>query len=65
MMDSDGAIDAITRAIEIEPDMAAAWFNRGYAHYSLGNRDAATTDISRAGQLGILSGYNLLKRMAR
>lgn len=65
MKDYDGAIDAFTRAIEIEPDMAAAWFNRGYAHYSLGNRDAATTDISRAGQLGILSGYNLLKRMAR
>lgn len=65
MKDYEGAIDAFTRAIEIEPDMAAAWFNRGYAHYSLGNRDAATADISRAGQLGILSGYNLLKRMAR
>lgn len=63
MHDYQGAIEALNHAIEIDPDMAAAWFNRGYAHYSIGDRDAATADISRAGQLGILSGYNLLKRM--
>lgn len=65
MKDYDGAIRAFSNAIEIQPSMAAAWFNRGYARYCLGDRDEATADISRAGQLGILSGYNLLKRMGR
>ena len=60
--DSD-AIDALTRAIEIEPTLGAAYFNRGYARFSRGNRDGAIADISRAGQLGIHAGYNLLKRM--
>lgn len=57
------AIDAFTRAIEIEPSLGPAYFNRGYARFSRGNRDGAIADISRAGQLGIHSGYNLLKRM--
>lgn len=63
MKDYQGAIQALTKAIEIDPTLGPAWFNRGYAHFSLGNRAAATADISRAGQLGIHAGYNLLKRM--
>ncbi len=65
MHDYAGAIDAFNKAIEIDPTLAPAYFNRGYAHFSTGNRDAATADISRAGQLGIHTGYSLLKRMQR
>lgn len=57
------AIDALTKAIEIEPNLGAAYYNRGYARFSRGNHDGAVSDISRAGQLGIHAGYNLLKRM--
>lgn len=59
------AIDAFSRAIEIEPTLGPAYFNRGYARFNRGNRDGAVADISRAGQLGIHSGYNLLKRMSQ
>lgn len=57
------AIESFTRAIEIEPSLGPAYFNRGYARFSRGNHDGAVADISRAGQLGVHSGYNLLKRM--
>lgn len=57
------AIDAFTAAIEIDPTLGPAYFNRGYAHFSRGNRDAATADISRAGQLGVHAAYPLLRQM--
>ncbi len=57
------AIDAFTAAIEIDPTLGSAYFNRGYAEFSRGNRDAAMTDISRAGQLGVHAAYLLLRRM--
>ncbi|MDE6514374.1 MAG: tetratricopeptide repeat protein [Muribaculaceae bacterium] len=57
------AIDAFTAAINIDPTLGSAYFNRGYAQFSRGNRDAAMTDISRAGQLGIHAAYPLLRRM--
>ncbi len=57
------AIDEFTKAIDIDPTLGAAYFNRGFALLSQGNRDAAVTDISRAGQLGIHAAYPLLKQM--
>ena len=57
------AIDAFTAAIEIDPTLGPAYFNRGYAHFSRGNRDAATVDVSRAGQLGVHAAYPLLRQM--
>ncbi len=63
--DYAGAIEAFNNAIKLDPQLGAAWFNRGYTHFCLGNRSAATSDISRAGQLGIHAGYSLLKRMQR
>ena len=63
--DNAAALQAFTRAIELRPDFGEAYFNRGYVYLSLGNRDAAFADLSRAGQLGIVPSYNLLKRMSR
>lgn len=57
------AIDAFTAAIDIDPTLGSAYFNRGYAQFSRGNRDAAMADISRAGQLGVHAAYPLLRRM--
>lgn len=57
------AIDSFTKALEIDPTLAPAWFNRGYARFTRGNHDGAVSDISHAAELGITSGYNLLKRM--
>ena len=63
--DLTSAVSAYTKAIELKPDFGEAYYNRGYAYMKLGNRDAGVADLSKAGELGILPSYNLLKRMNR
>lgn len=61
--DLDGARNAFGRAIEIKPDFGEAYFNRGYVSLTSGNRREGIADLSRAGELGIVSAYNLMKRL--
>lgn len=61
--DLTSAISAFTKAIELKPDFGEAYFNRGYAYMQMGNRNRGAADLSKAGELGILPSYNLLKRM--
>lgn len=61
--DLTSAISALSQAIDLKPDFGEAYFNRGYAYMQLGNRQAGAADLSKAGELGILPSYNLLKRM--
>lgn len=63
MQDYTSALRAFTRAIELKPDFGEAFYNRGYVYLRLGNRDSGTADLSKAGELGIVPSYNLLKRM--
>lgn len=63
--DYTSAILAYTKAIEYQPDMGEAYFNRGYANLKLGNADAGKADLSKAGELGIVPAYNLIKRITR
>lgn len=58
------ALTAFTKAIELKPEFGEAYYNRGYVYLTLGNKDAAFADLSRAGSLGIVPSYNLLKRMS-
>ena len=60
--DYTSALSAYNRAIELKPDL---YYNRGYVYFRLGNKDAGSADLSKAGELGILPSYNLLKRMGR
>lgn len=62
--DFTSAIAAFSHAIELAPDMGEAWYNRGYVYLRLGNRDAGLADLSKAGELGVVPSYNLLKRMS-
>ena len=62
--DFTSALQCFNKAIELRPDFGEAYFNRGYVYLSLGNRDAAFADLSKAGGLGIVPSYNLLKRMS-
>ncbi len=64
MQDYTSALSAYTKAIELKPDFGEAFYNRGYVYFKLGNKEAGSADLSRAGQLGIMPSYNLLKRMA-
>lgn len=63
--DYTSALAALNHAIELKPEMGEAWFNRGYVYLRLGNEPAGIADLSRAGQLGIVPAYNLLKRISR
>ncbi len=61
--DYSNAAECFSKAIEIDPEFGAAFFNRGLCHLSSGQKNAAFSDLSRAGELGILPSYNILKRM--
>jgi tetratricopeptide (TPR) repeat protein len=50
--DYDGALADYNKAIEIDPESATAYFNRGNTHYRLGKKDEACIDWSKAKQLG-------------
>lgn len=65
MRDYTSAMAAFNKAIEIKPDFGEAYYNRGFCYFQLGNRQAGSADLSKAGELGIVPSYNLLKRMAR
>lgn len=61
--DYSQAADCFTKAIDIDPEFGAAYYNRGLCELSLGKKSEAFADLSRAGELGILPSYNILKRM--
>lgn len=65
LQDYTGAISAFTKALELRSDLGEAYYNRGYSYLRLGNKDAGVADLSKAGELGIVPSYNLLKRMNR
>lgn len=57
------ASECFTKAMEIDPEFGAAYYNRGLCALSTGKKGEAFADLSRAGELGILPSYNILKRM--
>ncbi len=60
---SEEAVKSFSSAISLKPDFGEAYFNRGYTLLSMGNSSQAFPDLSRAGELGIVPSYSLLKRM--
>lgn len=46
--DTEGAIDDLTEALALDPDLAAAYDRRAYAHYLRGDLSAAEADFARA-----------------
>lgn len=63
--DYTSALSALNRAIELNPAFGEAYYNRGYVYFKLGNRQLGAADLSKAGELGVVPSYNLLKRMSR
>lgn len=62
LSDFKGAVVDYSAAIKINPQFAEAYFNRGLAYLYMGNTDAGVADLSKAGELGIYSAYNAIKR---
>ena len=63
--DYTSALTALNKAIELNPAFGEAYYNRGYVYFRLGNRELGSADLSKAGELGVVPSYNLLKRMTR
>lgn len=61
--DYRAAIQDYNEAIERDPNFADAYFNRGLARLSLGDANRGIADLSKAGELGIINAYNIIKRM--
>jgi tetratricopeptide (TPR) repeat protein len=58
--DPDGALADFNKAIELKPDLAAAWNNRGLVKQTKGDRAGALADFSRAIELkpDLAAAYN-------
>jgi tetratricopeptide (TPR) repeat protein len=63
--DYNEAIKAYSNAISIKSDLAEAYYNRGYLYLKNGNRQGGISDLSKAGELGVVSAYNLMKRISQ
>ena len=56
------AITDFTKALENEPYLAEAYFNRGLCHLFLKHDSHAVADLSKAGELGLYQAYSLIKK---
>lgn len=61
--DFTSALQCYSEAIKIDPSFGEAYFNRGLSYLQSGNKTQAFSDLSKAGELGVLPSYNILKRM--
>ncbi|MDE6511432.1 MAG: tetratricopeptide repeat protein, partial [Muribaculaceae bacterium] len=61
--DYSQAAECFSKAIELDPEFGPAYYNRGLCALSAGKKNEAFADLSRAGELGVLPSYNILKRM--
>lgn len=59
------ATAAYDKAIELKPDFGEAYYNRGYIALKTGRSNEGIADLSKAGELGIIPAYNLIKRITR
>lgn len=61
--DYRAAIADYTKAIELEPQFAEAYFNRGISRLAIGETALGLDDLRKAGELGIVQSYSIIKRM--
>lgn len=61
--DFRAAVLDYNEAIRLDPDFAEAYFNRGLARLSQGDANRGIADLSKAGELGIINAYSIIKRM--
>lgn len=59
------ARSAYDKAIALKPDFGEAYYNRGYIALKSGHQAEGVADLSKAGELGIIPAYNLIKRISR
>lgn len=60
--DMTGALEAYTRAIELFPYFADAYFNRAAVQILVGETQKGCLDLSKAGELGLDDAYAVMKK---
>ena len=60
--DYSGAIDPFTKAIEIEPNSALAYYSRGLSKIRFGQKENGYIDLEKAGDLGYNDAYDAIKK---
>lgn len=63
MCDYAMASECFSKAIALDGELGPAYFNRGLCELQSGNKQDAFVDLSKAGELGVLPSYNIIKRM--
>ena len=61
----DKAIELYSRVIREDREFAEAYFNRGLLYIYTGQKALANADLSKAGELGIVEAYNIIKRYCK
>lgn len=61
--DHAAALRAYDEAIQRNPEFAEAYYNRGLTHLYLGETDQGIADLSKAGELGYINAYSVIKKM--
>lgn len=61
--DYKAAISDYNEAIRRNAEFAEAYFNRGMTRLSQGDTKRGIADLSKAGELGIIEAYSIIKRM--
>ena len=56
------SIESFTKAVELYPYMADAYFNRGLVLIYLKDKEKGCIDLSRAGELGVNDAYSVIKK---
>lgn len=62
--DLPAAFEDYTKAVELNPHFAEAYYNRGIVQIYMKDTRKGCLDISKAGELGIVEAYEVLKRYA-
>ena len=57
------ALESYTRALQANPHLAEAYFNRGLLLKNMGREAEAARDMSRAGEEGISRAYTVLSQL--
>ncbi len=60
--DYETAEQAYSKALELKANFGEAYYNRGYVRLKMGKRELGVGDLSKAGELGVVAAYNLMKR---
>ncbi len=48
------------KAIELNPNLAEVYYNRGLAKIGLGQKDSGCLDLSKAGEMGYADAYEFI-----